>query len=107
MVYMTSASRYVTSASCYQSRSSVHIRGMIPRRSMELAEAVPIGEVQCHWGHRSKETNLHSIYPEWEHSRYGRLHTLSWGGTPVPYDMESPQGPGPEVKKNFFHTKLN
>ena len=40
---MTSASLYVTSASRYQSRSSMYIRGLIPRKSMELAEAVPIG----------------------------------------------------------------
>ena len=37
-----SASRYVTSASRYQSRSSMHIRALIPRDSTELAEAVPI-----------------------------------------------------------------
>ena len=30
------------SASRYQNRSSMHIRGLIPRNSMELAEAVPI-----------------------------------------------------------------
>ena len=32
----------VTSASRYQSRSSMYIRGLIPRNSTELAEAVPI-----------------------------------------------------------------
>ena len=42
MVSMTSASLYVTSASRYQSRSSMYIRGLIPRNSTELAEAVPI-----------------------------------------------------------------
>ena len=31
------------SASRYQSRSSMYIRGLIPRNSMGLAEAVPIG----------------------------------------------------------------
>ena len=43
---VTSASRYLTSASRYrpryQSRSSMHIHGLIPRNSAELAEAVPI-----------------------------------------------------------------
>ena len=44
MVSVTSASRYVTSASRYQSRSSMYIRGLIPRKSTELAEASPIGD---------------------------------------------------------------
>ena len=47
MVSVTSASRYITSASRYhpryQSRSSMYIRGLIPRNFAELAEAVPIG----------------------------------------------------------------
>ena len=46
MVSVTSASRYITTASCYnpryQSRSSMYIRGLIPRNFAELAEAVPI-----------------------------------------------------------------
>ena len=46
MVSVTSASRYITSASRYhpryQSRSSMYIRGLIPRNFAELAEAVPI-----------------------------------------------------------------
>ena len=45
---MTSASRYIMSASRdhprYQSRSSMNIRGMIPRNFAELAEAVPIDQ---------------------------------------------------------------
>ena len=45
MVSVTSASRYITSASRYyphyQSRSSMYIRGLIPRNFAELAEAVP------------------------------------------------------------------
>ena len=48
MVSVTSASRYITSASHYhpryQSRSSMYIRGLIPRNFAELAEAVPIEE---------------------------------------------------------------
>ena len=40
---MTSASRYVKSASRYQSRSSMYIRGLILRNSRELADADPIG----------------------------------------------------------------
>ena len=47
MVSVTSASRYITSESRYhpryQSRSSMNIRGLIPRNFAELAEAVPIG----------------------------------------------------------------
>ena len=46
MVYVTPASRYITSTSRYhsryQSRSSMYIRGLIPRNFAELAEAVPI-----------------------------------------------------------------
>ena len=48
MVSLTSASRYITSASCYhlryQSRSSMYIRGLVPRNFAKLAEAVPIDE---------------------------------------------------------------
>ena len=51
MVSVTSASRYITSASRYhpryQSRSSMYIRGLITRNFAELAEAVPI-ETQRH-----------------------------------------------------------
>ena len=47
MVSVTSASRYIKSASRYhpriQSRSSMYIRGLIPRYFAELAEAVPNG----------------------------------------------------------------
>ena len=43
MVSVTSASRYITSASRYhpryQNRSSMYIRGLIPRNFAELAEA--------------------------------------------------------------------
>ena len=43
---MSSATRYITSASRYhphyQSRSSMYIRALIPRNFAELAEAVPI-----------------------------------------------------------------
>ena len=42
MVSVTQASRFVKSASRYQSTSSMYIRGLIPRNSTELAEAVPI-----------------------------------------------------------------
>ena len=44
---MTSATRYITSASRYhpryQSRSSMYIRDLIPRNFAELTEPVPIG----------------------------------------------------------------
>ena len=39
LLYITSASRYHPR---YQSRSSMYIRGLIPRNFAELAEAVPI-----------------------------------------------------------------
>ena len=42
MISVTSASRYVTSASHYESRSLMYIRGLIQGNSTELAEAVPI-----------------------------------------------------------------
>ena len=46
MVSVTSASRYITSASCdnplFQSRSSMYICGLIPRNFAESAEKVPI-----------------------------------------------------------------
>ena len=46
MASVTSTSRYIFPASRYhpryQSRSSMYIRGLIPRNFAELAEAVPI-----------------------------------------------------------------
>ena len=49
MVSVTSASRYITSASRYhppyQNRSSMYIRGLIPQNFEELDEAVPVGYV--------------------------------------------------------------
>ena len=50
MVCVTSASRYVTSASRYQSRSSLYIRGLIPRNSTDLAEIVLIGHIVAQLG---------------------------------------------------------
>ena len=47
MVYVKSAAHYVTSASRYQSRSLMYIRGLIPRNSTKLAEAVPIVHLQA------------------------------------------------------------
>ena len=44
MVSVTSKSRYVTPTSRYQSRFSMYIRGLIPRDSTELTEAVPIAK---------------------------------------------------------------
>ena len=43
MVFVTSASRTVTSMSRYQSRSSMYIRGLIPRNFTKLAEIDLIG----------------------------------------------------------------
>ena len=49
MASATSSSNYITSASCdhprYQSRSSMYIRGVIPRNFAELAEVVPIDAI--------------------------------------------------------------
>ena len=72
MVSVTSASRFATSASRYQphyqSRSSMYIRGLIPRNFAELAEAVPIIlqadaslyiEIQCKHGKKS------DIFAKW------------------------------------------
>ena len=42
MFSVTSVTCFVTSASRYQSKSSMYILGLIPRNSTELAEAVPI-----------------------------------------------------------------
>ena len=46
MVSVTSASRFITPSSryhpCYQSRSSMYIRGLIQQNFAELVEAVPI-----------------------------------------------------------------
>ena len=54
MASVTSASRYGTSASRFQCRSSMYIRGLIQRNSTELAQAVPIDGPRhnetCHWG---------------------------------------------------------
>ena len=51
MVSVTTASRYITSASRhhprYQSRSSIYVRGLIPLNFAELAEAVPIAYSHC------------------------------------------------------------
>ena len=48
MFSVASASRYIKSSSRYypryQSRSSIYIRGLIPRNFAELAEAVPLGK---------------------------------------------------------------
>ena len=56
IVYVTSASHYITPASRYypryQSRSSMYIRGLIPRNSAELAEAVPS------WDQRLKHVRI-------------------------------------------------
>ena len=52
MVSVTPTSRYVTSALRYQSRSSMFIRGLIPRYSTELSDAVLINHIwlqlNCH-----------------------------------------------------------
>ena len=51
MVSMTSASRYKTLSlwydPCYQSRSSIYIRGLIPLNFAEWAKVVPTGTSRC------------------------------------------------------------
>ena len=73
---VTSASRYITSASRYhpryQSRSSMYIRGLIQRYFAELADAVPIVVLCCKSSRSWKEYNkagtcwqvLHTPCPE-------------------------------------------
>ena len=55
MVFVTSASRYITSASGYhpryQRRSSMFIRGLIPRNFAESVEAVPIASPEEFWSY--------------------------------------------------------
>ena len=47
MVSVTSGSCYITSASHYQGRSLMNIRGLITGNSTELADAVPIDLFVC------------------------------------------------------------
>ena len=58
MVSVTTESRYVTSTSRYQSRSSMYIRGLITRNSMALAEAVSIEIISSGY----KFTSVTNIY---------------------------------------------
>ena len=66
MVSVTSASRYITSAPRYhpryQSRSSMYIRGLIPRNFAELAEVVSIAEAGCANACPEKEEGCFSFY---------------------------------------------
>ena len=60
MISVTPASRYVTAWSHYQSRSSMDIRGLLPRDSTELAEVFPIvrtggGHYDDHLGKRTPD----------------------------------------------------
>ena len=63
MVSVTSASRYITSASRYhsryKSRSSMYILVLIPRNFAELAEAVPIDHTPNNkWESDKKHTKI-------------------------------------------------
>ena len=63
LVSVTSTSRYITSASRYHpryhSRSSMYIRGLIPRNFAELAEAVPIDcDSSVHMAHMLSQTGV-------------------------------------------------
>ena len=59
MVSVTLAFRYLTSASCYQSRSMMYIRGLIPPNFTELAEAVP---TEVHESVRNGALSLNSLH---------------------------------------------
>ena len=59
MVSVALAFRYLTSASCYQSRSTMYIRGLIPRNFTELAEAVP---TEVHESVRNGALSLNSLH---------------------------------------------
>ena len=69
MVSVTSASRNVTSASHYQTGSSMYIQGLIPQNSTALAEAVPIVIILCNL--RIRE--LHFVYCITMHPEYVKL----------------------------------
>ena len=62
MVSVTSASRYITSTSRYhpryQSRSSMYIRGLIPRNFAEMAEVVPFDLL--HGSNNGSDKHTHS-----------------------------------------------
>ena len=67
MVSATLALRYVMSISRYQFRSSMYNRGLIPRNSKELAEAVPIGLF------RDSNDMLFEMSPDKTHCNLTRL----------------------------------
>ena len=67
MVAVTPASHYITTASHhhphYQIRSSMYIRGLIPRNVAELAEAVPIVQRCAPCDHATSSSGVeHRIY---------------------------------------------
>ena len=71
IVSVASVSRHITSASRYhpryQSRSSMYIRGLMPRNFAELAESVPIAE----------KRSIKGDPMVWLHSRDVILHARS------------------------------
>ena len=68
MVYVTPESRYVSSASCFQSWSSMFIRGLIPQNIKELAETGPIVPYRWQWTFSTRltwQTIKESIFTCW------------------------------------------
>ena len=85
MVSVTSALRYITTASryhpCYQSISSMYIRGLILRNFAELTDAVPIVEVR--YGllkYHERDNNLLQCYA----SRWGHLTSIEMSQVKMP-----------------------
>ena len=81
MVFVTSASCYLMSASCYhphyRSKSSMYIRGLIPWNFAEWAEAVPIG-IRATWRFRIAKIFpfQYPRWPPWQH--FWKFFLLAW-----------------------------
>ena len=85
MVSVTSASRYITSASCYhplyQNRSSLYIRGLIPRNFAKLAKAVPIASdkvTNIHKGSLTVWYKVWALYAYFSDSQNAAFEPLVW-----------------------------
>ena len=96
----------VTPASRYQSRSSMYIRGLIPRNFAELAEAVPIEqepyysmpEVQ-NW---QQSANIRStVYGTISTSTSSSIHTLFYALSD-PDEQPQPSRPGNTKRKEMI-----
>ena len=82
MVSAMSASRYVTSASNYQSRSSMYMRGLIPLNSTELAEAVLIAIITLVDYYIDQPSalvnNIQKLttYSQFKYAKLGEIHKM-------------------------------